>query len=252
MNAAGFTIDQPRRFLPAIRGVIDRRLLVNFRADLDVLARLLPAPFRPKLSRGYGMAGICLIRLCAIRPRPWPAWIGLGSENAAHRFAVEWDEDGVHREGVFIPRRDTGSWLNRFAGGKIFPGVHHAADFEIEESDRRFKIGMRSRDGVANLRVVASLADTLPAASVFGSITEASAFFETGALGWSVGARANTFDGLELRSIGWKVEPLAVESVTSNFFSSPELFPPGSLAFDSALLMRGIPHEWLGRGKMIT
>ena len=42
---------------PVIRGLIDRRILVNFRVVPDVLARLLPAPFRPKLVNSAGMAG---------------------------------------------------------------------------------------------------------------------------------------------------------------------------------------------------
>ena len=45
---------------PIIRGIIDRRILVNFRVDADVLARMLPKPFRPKLVHGMGMAGVCL------------------------------------------------------------------------------------------------------------------------------------------------------------------------------------------------
>src|SRR5438105_3781853 len=104
--------------VPVIRGVIDRRILVNFRVDAAVLARLLPAPFRPKLVNGAGMAGVCLIRLRDIRPRSVPPFLGLSSENAAHRVAVEWDQDGDTREGVFIPRRDTSSRLNTLAGGR--------------------------------------------------------------------------------------------------------------------------------------
>jgi hypothetical protein len=42
--------------IPVIRGLIDRRILVNFRVDPDVLTRLLPIPFRPKLVNGC-MAG---------------------------------------------------------------------------------------------------------------------------------------------------------------------------------------------------
>jgi hypothetical protein len=44
--------------LPVVRGVIDRRILVNYRVDPDVVARTLPPPFRPKLHRGYGLVGI--------------------------------------------------------------------------------------------------------------------------------------------------------------------------------------------------
>src|SRR5258708_37019501 len=115
--------------IPIIRGLIDRRILVNFRVDPDALARLLPAPFRPKMAKGAGMAGVCLIRLKKVRPRFLPAFVGISSENAAHRIAVEWDENGFTREGVFIPRRDTSSWLNTWLGGRLFPGVHHHAGF---------------------------------------------------------------------------------------------------------------------------
>ena len=74
--------------LPIIRGVIDRRILVNFTVDPAVAAKLLPRPFRPKLVNGIAVAGICLIRLKQIRPRGWPAILGISSENAAHRIGV--------------------------------------------------------------------------------------------------------------------------------------------------------------------
>ena len=58
------------------------------------------------------------------------------------------------------------------------------------------------------------------------------------------------FDGLELRSFSWHVAPLTVERVESSFFEDRALFPPGSVRFDCALLMRGIGHEWHGRGSL--
>ncbi|MGW6196941.1 hypothetical protein ACWF0M_12410 [Kribbella sp. NPDC055110] len=92
---------------------IERRLLVNYRVDSDALARMLPAPFRAQLVEGSPVAGICLIRLGAMRPAGVPRWAGLRSENAAHRMAVEWDDtDGAPRTGGYIPRRDSDSWTN--------------------------------------------------------------------------------------------------------------------------------------------
>src|SRR5437667_12856543 len=108
--------------IPVVRGIIDRRILVNFRVDPAVLARLLPSPFRPKLANGTGMAGVCLIRLKQVRPAFVPGFVGVSSENAAHRVAVRWDDDGREGEGVFIPRRDTSSRLNALVGGRLFPG----------------------------------------------------------------------------------------------------------------------------------
>ena len=249
MNAP-FTITQPPLHFPAMCGVIERRLLVNFRCAPAPLARMLPAPFRPKLVRGWGMAGICLIRLGGMRPAFLPAFGGLASENAAHRIAVEWDTAGTTREGVFIPRRDTDSLLNRLAGGRVFPGRHHAARFRVWETGERFKLEMRGNDGVTFIRVLARRHESLPAQSVFRSLAEASDFFRGGALGWSARSPADQFDGLELRCDQWQMQPLAVEHVESSFFSDPTLFPPGAATFDSAILMRDLGHSWHARGRL--
>ena len=116
--------------LPVMRGLIARRLLVNYRVEPQTLEWLLPAPFRPKLVAGFAVAGICLIRLEQMRPEFLPSFVGVASENAAHRIAVEWtDADGSVREGVYIPRRDTSSRLNTLVGGRLFPCMHHHADF---------------------------------------------------------------------------------------------------------------------------
>lgn len=236
--------------VPVIRGVIDRRLLVNYRVDPDVLATILPAPFRPKVHRGYGLVGICLIRLRGVRPRFLPSWLGIGSENAAHRTAVEWDDGGVIREGVYVRRRDTNSWLNTIAGGRVFPGLHSHATFTVRETATHFEVGLRSDDGVTSLAVVGDVAADLPATSVFGSLAEASTFFRAGSLGYSATRDPRRFQGLELRCHDWRVEPLAVSSVRSSFFDDRALFPAGSIEFDCALLMRGIEHEWHGKSDL--
>ncbi|MDQ3009459.1 MAG: DUF2071 domain-containing protein [Acidobacteriota bacterium] len=74
--------------LPAIEGIIRRRILVNYRVSPEVIQRLLPSRFRPKLYAGYAVAGICLIRLEHMRPQNLPAVVGISSENAAHRIAM--------------------------------------------------------------------------------------------------------------------------------------------------------------------
>ena len=236
--------------LPQVRGVIDRRILANYRVKPDAIRALLPTPFRPKLAGGYSVAGICLIRLKGIRPVGMPKWLGLSSENAAHRIAVEWDdpETGRTREGVFIPRRDSSSRFNVLAGGRVFAGVHHHARFDVRESETEFHLAIDSDDGEMRVRLDAKIADGLPAGSVFGELADASAFFEGGSLGYSPArGDAGRLDGLELHSASWKVVPLAVERIESSFFDDVRRFPAGSVRFDCALLMRGIEHAWRER-----
>ncbi len=161
--------------IPVVRGVIDRRILVNYRVDPTVLARLLPQPFRPQVVNGAGMAGVCLIRLKHLCPRLFPALLGMSSENAAHRIAVEWEQGGETKDGVFIPRRDTSSWLNALAGGRLFPGEHHHARFRVHERGGHFRVALDGDDRRTHLLVEGSVSTGLPGGSTFGSLAEASA-----------------------------------------------------------------------------
>ncbi|MFZ9604566.1 MAG: DUF2071 domain-containing protein [Opitutales bacterium] len=230
--------------VPELEGIIRRRILVNFRADPAAVRRLLPAPFRPKTHAGYSLVGICLIRLEAIRPAGWPAWCGLSSENAAHRIAVEWDEGAQRREGVFIPCRHTGSRLNRLAGGRIFPGEHRAARFHVKEHGPAISLRMESDDGATKVEAAGTEAAGLPDGSCFASLEESSAFFAAGSAGYSANQDGVRADGLELETDSWSVRALRMETVSSTFFADRGNFPEGSIAFDHALLMRGIPHRW--------
>ena len=237
--------------LPVIAGNIKRRLLVNFRADPRVIQGILPEPFRPKLHKGRAIAGICLIRLEQIRPAGFPAFTGISSENAAHRIAVVWDApDGGEREGVFIPRRDTSSLLNSLAGGRIFPGEHHRASFCVRDNGAEVDLTMDSADGLASIHVTGNTAGELPATSCFGSLAEASAFFETGCLGYSVTRDPSRLDGILLQTLRWSVAPLNVAEIYSSYFADEKRFSSGTLEFDHALIMRDIPHEWHKAGDM--
>jgi hypothetical protein len=231
--------------IPVLRGVIKRRILVNFRADPSVVQRVLPAPFKPKRHQDYSLVGICLIRLEQIRPVGLPAVLGLASENAAHRIAVTWrDAAGIDREGVFIPRRDTGSLLNRMAGGRLFPGEHNPAKFNVVDIAGNVDYSMNSLDGQVKVELTGKDAEALPAQSCFSCMAEASTFFEGGSLGYSVTSSGERLDGLTLHTLTWKVRALQVSRVHPSFFEDATRFPPGSVVFDHALIMRDIPHEW--------
>jgi hypothetical protein len=235
---------------PIIRGIIQRRILANYRVDPVVLERLLPAPFRPKLANGFGIAGICLIGLQDIRPRFIPSFLGITSENAAHRIAVEWIDQGQRKEGVYIARRDTNSWINVLAGGRIFPSLHYYASFTVQESENIVHVAFKSADDLTRASVTGYITSELPSSSVFPSLDVASTFFARGSLGYSVTRHPYRFDGLELHSSRWQVEPLAVEHIESSFFDDQARFPAASIEFDCALLMQNIPHEWHARDQL--
>jgi hypothetical protein len=235
--------------IPAIIGTIDRRILINYQADREIIEKFLPKPFRPKLVKDKAIVGICLIRLKQIRPKGFPFNVGISSENGAHRIAVEWTEDGELKEGVYIPRRDTSSRLNSLAGGRVFPGVHHLANFKVNERDGHYDIEFESEDGTF-LSIKASAANDWNKLSVFANQDCASDFFKQGSVGYSPNKIGETFDGLELKTKKWQVSPLTVSSVTSSFFENKSIFPDGAITFDNALLMRNIDHEWRSKKRL--
>jgi uncharacterized protein YqjF (DUF2071 family) len=230
--------------VPALAGVVDRRLLINYAVDPDAIARMLPRPFRPQVHGGRAVAGICLIRLRQMRPAGLPVWTGLTSENAAHRVAVEWDSPGGTRSGVYIPRRDSDSLVNVLVGGRAFPGVHHRARFDVAEDQHNVRVSFRALDGSAEVRAAVTVADRLPASELFSDVAEASAFFERGCDGYSATRDPCRFDGLQLQTDAWSVEPAEVVDVASSFFGDAQLFPGDSAVLDNALLMRRIPVRW--------
>jgi hypothetical protein len=226
--------------------VIERRLLLNYRADPKIVARLLPAPFRPQVRAGYAVVGICLLRLGQARPAGLPAAIGLGSENAAHRFAVDWDTPGGHRGGVYIPRRDSASRLNVAVGGRLFPGVHHRATFEVAERADRLRVAYVTTDQSTAVDVEVRVADQLSDSALFTDVAQASEFFRLGSVGYSNGRAADEFEGLELTASKWRIDPCVVDRAASSFYDDRSVFPNGSIELDSALVMRKVAVRWTG------
>ncbi len=231
--------------VPVIEGEVERRLLINYRADADVVRSLLPAPFRPQLVDGSAVVGICLVRLGHLRPKGFPALVGLTSENAAHRIAVQWTEREVVRSGVYIRERHSAAALNVAIGDRLFPGVHKRARFAVSESENEIAVAFVAKDGACSVDASVTVCDEL-ASGLFASMEAASAFFQQGSSGFSPRRHGRTLDGLELRTKAWAIEPAVIRSVKSSVYDDAAQFPAGSISLDSALVMRRVPVEWHG------
>ncbi len=228
---------------PILRGVIKRRFVLNYRADPEVVARLLPAPLHPKLYHGYAIVGVCLVRLESIRPRGLPAWLGVSSENAMHQVASEWvDQKGQSHEGSFVARRDTDLWLTAILGGTFFPSRYHRARFAVKESVGHAEFAYRSLDKTAELRFSGDDAPNLPASSCFKSLQED--FFRIGNSGSSFIHDPQIFDGIALETKEWRIRPFQINQVFCSFFDNKERFPSAAIEFDHALVMRDIAQAW--------
>lgn len=223
---------------PRMAATIERRLLINYRLDPGVARTLLPQSLRPQLVDGSAVAGVCLMRLGDLRPAWVRPSIGWSTENAAHRIAVEWDDETGTDQGVYIPQRHSASWLPVLIGGRLFPGVQKHARFETSETDDRLRLSMSYPGGAVKADVAVTPTFT---SGLFGSLEEVSSFFQRGSIGWSPGHDGATLEGLRLETTQWSVEAGSPISVESSFFDA---LPPGSAQLDSAVVMRGVPITW--------
>jgi hypothetical protein len=233
----------------SVECTIERRLLVNYRIDPEIVERHLPAPFRPQLVSGWALGGVCFIRLGRLRPNHSPSALGITTENVAHRFAVEWDDDAGTRVGVFIPRRDTNSRVTALAGDRIFPGVHRMARFEVHEQGSELRLGVESRDGALGLSVTAREGQAL-GGQLFTSLEQAVDFFRRGSLGFSPSSSSGGLAGVRLQSQSWDARPVTIDDMKSSVFDDPEAFPRGSCALDFGLVMRDLPARWVVEGAL--
>ncbi len=225
-----------------LQSTIERRLLINYRLDPGVARAMVPPGLSPHLVNGYAVAGVCLIRLGSLRPAGMPAQLGWRGENAAHRIAVEWeDDDGVHA-GVYIPERHSGSWIPVALGGRLVPGAHRHARFVVQETPDRTRVQMTS----ATTRVAADVETTRDWSSqLFPTLLDASEFFRNGSVGWSPHRHGSSLEGLRLETANWRVNPGRARSVASSFFDG---LPVGAATLDSVLIMRDVMATWTPSG----
>jgi len=230
--------------LPVLEGIIARRILLNFRADPLAVQKLVPAPLEVEQYLGFAIVGICLIRLEHLRPKGVPSALGISSENMAHRVAIRYPVGNEIKPGVFIWRRETDRKMVEFMGGRLFPGVHGRAKFNVIEQPNILQMNVLTPNHDADVSFVARRSSRWPKNSLFPGLGEVSEFFQRGDCGFSCSLQGDSVEGLQLRTLRWEMEPLEIEEQNCAFYQDALRFPTDSITFDSALLMRGLPHEW--------
>ena len=160
----------------SVECTIERRLLVNYRFDPEMVEPLLPPPFRPQIVSGWAVGSVCFLRLRNLRPGHFPGAFGITTENVAHRFAVEWNDGESLHNGVFVPRRDTNSRIAALGGDKVFPGAQRLARFEVSDDRPELRIGVESRDGSLSISVAADECSAM-GGKLFSGLDDAIGFF---------------------------------------------------------------------------
>ena len=229
--------------LPTLEGIIERRILINFRANPAAIQPLVPRPMEVIDWKGYAVVGVCLIRLEQLRPKGLPKALGVSSENMAHRVAIRFKENGRWKEGVFIWRRDTDQKLTALLGGRLFPGIHSKAEFNVRETRNQLSLKVKTRQKEADIRLQVEDQKGWKPTPLFKTFAEARGFFQKGDCGFSCALEEGRLEGMRLKTLKWAMEPLEVKKVHSVFYEKLARPDASAIQLDCALVMRGIPHQ---------
>ena len=220
-----------------------RWLLATYRVDPAVVEASLPAPLRPRLIGGWGVATVSFVALGQPRVQDGVE-LAATSENASHGFAVEWDDvDGTHA-GIYVARRDTDSLLNSLAGGRYFPGEQHPAGFHVTERSNVLRAHVASHDKELDVGLTLERGLPFQPSTLFASLEDAIYFFETGPADYTVTRDPLRLDGVAITADLSELEPLRVAEATSTYFEDEARFPACSAYIDSAFLMRNVSADW--------
>jgi len=222
--------------LSSMLGRIRSRTLVQYRADPEAVARLLPARFRPAVHRGHALIGVCHTRMDEPRGGWTPlAHLTMGTDLLTWRIPAVVERSGrdgeAERNAVWIPRRDTSSWFGANCTGRLTRGRWRLSRFELDESPGGVTLVVE-RDGERELELRAEACGELRG-SVLHDLGEARHVLGAQGEARPTFALAPGFDELDLDPEHWDVEALEVREALARPFA--ELLPAGSFEIDCAL-----------------
>lgn len=221
---------------PAVRGIVERRLLVNYRVDLGRLDAILSKPFRGREvgESGMGIGSICLTRVENARPRFAPGFLGIPVETATHRVYARVEGGGEHC--VYVPRRDVSSGFHAFVMGSLLPMEFDRGEFRTEERGIERLIQVDGGNEVVGVLFQETERDEVKEDSVFYSLESASVFLCEG--GVEYGMSGDVYSGIETCLQENDLKPVEVKDEQSSYF--------GKMGgeFDSAFRMEEVEHVW--------
>jgi len=225
---------------PAVSGVVESRILVNFRVGLDTLDTVLPEPFRGREvgETGVGIGTVCFTKVTKARPWFVPESLSVGFETATHRISAAVEGEGGTTFCVYVPQREVSSRFCSVVGGFLLPTDFDRAEFQTKENDGARLI---RADGIkfAGAKMYETDRDGVNDDSVFYSLESASKFLCEGGVEYS--KSGGGYGGVEFRTDETIIEPIDVTEAHSSYFEKM------GARFDSAFRMRDVEGKWIPR-----
>ncbi len=220
------------------QGLVESRVMINYKVELSVLRQRLPRPFRPRSVSGYGMAGFDLFRLA-----PTGLWRRKPSLLAVHRIEAEADFEGSRLAGAYVLRCDVPPGLRSRAFRAFFPHVMHTARLHWEETEAGQHLLRIGREQEPWIQVRAHEGKRFPFDSVMGELETASNFFAKSQVWFAPRYSHTLFEQRRWAFSPWEVQPLLIDGLEAPYFRKIMRFPKGAYFFDHALLLKNLHYQ---------
>jgi hypothetical protein len=227
-------------------GTIDRCWLFVYQTPESEARALVPAALELVTRDGCAFWNIVACRLRAMRPRGFPAFVGVSCWHVAYRFYVRFHPAaGPPIEGLYFVRSDCDSRLMTMMGNALTDFRFHTAGVEVTETDALVQITIRSPDAPARATVDRAKPAELPPHSSFSSLEEAAAYLKYKPFGISLDAAGNAnVAAIRRDEAAWKSRLVDVISAEWQFFEGKTVRP--EICYE----VEPIDYQW-NRGRIV-
>ncbi|MDP5170606.1 MAG: DUF2071 domain-containing protein [Bacteroidia bacterium] len=225
-------------------GILEDMVLLNFRTDAEVLRRLLPQPFEPRLVDGFGLVGILLFRMRDLECETTMGLPSPPSEHVLYRIAVSWQQGARTHHGMYILRHEVNAKLpiqQRRRG--LFPVAGRPVRWIRRPWAGSFEWTIKTKNRL-RLKVGGKFSKKFPGESVFESLDNASDFFARERSVVAPRYQKSIFTSTHFLPLHWSIKPLHIHTLQTDFSQLENLFPKGMIFFDSGLIWPQMPCRW--------
>jgi len=232
----------------SVSSFTNKRMTINYRAPLERLRQLVPAPIEIDEIRdtGMGMISMCVCDFWVTKFGPLPIPTTHANEMLC-RISVRVPKKGATYRAYYTLRSDSSSRLLGFLGGHFSHFRKAISQFTMRDQDGVYELTCKARDPISGGHFRAEL-DSItkepPPGSTFASIQEATDFvFQLdGSCGYSYPARKLSFQHIEYPT--WDL--YFCTAYQYQFALLDYLFERYKLdaEFDCTLFMQNVPQVW--------
>jgi hypothetical protein len=235
-----------RRHPIPMRARFGHSLVVTVAFPRRILDVLLPAGLSLDAYGDWGLAAVAVVEARAMRPAPLPAWFGRDYLLAGYRIFCRFRTPaGRNLRGLYIVRSETNARSMAIFGNMLTHYRYHRSDISLRATHDRLAVEIGTHDGLADLELVADLADPspLPSSSPFSDERHARRY--AGPLPFTFDHEPETGSIVVIEGVrsGWHPRPVAVDLRRADFFRQP-CFDGAEPVLATAFHVVDVPYLW--------